>query len=190
MRVPRRPPSVGFMAQPTNRSLHGFEAQIGQLEPPVLSPNQRKTSPPILRSNWRKPSTPVLRPNWRNLSQWFWGQTTDKPSTLVLRLNQETHAPRLLMHGVDRTQRHLTSRSPGHQVPDLCDHLRSPALGLLLLPRFSSLHAMLHLPPTHHETSKHDSPNEVKDESKTTKISQIRIQNSASQWLITIKPKN
>jgi hypothetical protein len=24
--------------------------------------------------------------------QWFWGQTTNKPSTLILRLNQETVA--------------------------------------------------------------------------------------------------
>jgi hypothetical protein len=27
MRVPRRPPSVGFVVQPTNQSLLGFEAQ-------------------------------------------------------------------------------------------------------------------------------------------------------------------
>jgi hypothetical protein len=43
----------------------------------------------------------------------------EKPSTLVLRLNQEIHAPRLLVHGADRTWRHPTSRSSGHRVPNL-----------------------------------------------------------------------
>jgi hypothetical protein len=66
------------------------------------------------------------------------------------------------VHGADRTRCYPTSRSLGHRVPDLCDHLRSSTQGLLLLPRFSSLHVMPHLPPAHHETSKHDSPNETK----------------------------
>jgi hypothetical protein len=86
---------------------------------------------------------------------------------VVLRLNQETRAPRLLVYGVDRTRCHPTSRSLGYRVPDLCDHPRSSASGFLLLPRSSSLHAMLHLPPTHHETSKHDSPNETNVKGKT-----------------------
>jgi hypothetical protein len=85
---------------------------------------------------------------------------------MVLRLNQETHAPRLHMHGVDRTWRHPTSRSLGHRVPDLCNHPRSSAPGLILLPQSSSLHTMLHLPPTHQETSNHDSPNETKIKDK------------------------
>jgi hypothetical protein len=89
--------------------------------------------------------------------------------TLVLRLNQETGAPRLHVHGADRTRHHPTSRSPDHRVPDLCDHPRSSALGLLLLPRSSSLHAMPHLPPTHHETGKHDSSNKTKIKEKQNK---------------------
>jgi hypothetical protein len=44
----------------------------------------------------------------------------------------------------------------------MCDHPRSFAPGLLFMPRSTSLHAMSHLPPAHHETSKHVSPNEVK----------------------------
>jgi hypothetical protein len=39
---------------------------------------------------------------------------------LVLWTNQETRTPRLLMHGTECTQHHLTSRLSGHQVPDLC----------------------------------------------------------------------
>jgi hypothetical protein len=40
---------------------------------------------------------------------------------------------------------------------------------------------MPHLPPTHHESSKHDSPNETKIKENKTKPSQIRIQTSPSQ---------
>jgi hypothetical protein len=48
---------------------------------------------------------------------------------------------------------------------------------------------MPQLPPAHHETSKHDYPNETKVK-KQNKTSQIQIQTLPSQWLITIKPKN
>jgi hypothetical protein len=88
---------------------------------------------------------------------------------LVLRLNQETCAPSLHVSGVDRTWRHPTSRLPDYRVPGLCDHPRSSAPCLLLLPRSSSLHAMPHLPPTHHETSKYDSLNETKIKEKQNK---------------------
>jgi hypothetical protein len=103
-------------------------------------------------------------------SQWFWGQTTDKQSTLVLRLNQETRFPSLHMPGADRTRCHSTSRPPGHRVPDLCDHPWSSAPGLLFLPRSSSLYTMPHLPPAHPETSKRDSPNETKVKERQNKI--------------------
>jgi hypothetical protein len=55
-----------------------------------------------------KPELPVLRTKPENLT------------TLVLRLNQEIHAPRLLVHGTDRTRRHPTYRSSGQRVSDLC----------------------------------------------------------------------
>jgi hypothetical protein len=70
------------------------------------------------------------------------------------------------MLGADRTWRHPTSQPANHQVPDLCDHPWSSALGLLLLPRSSSLQAMPHLPAAHHETNKRDSPNETKIKEK------------------------
>jgi hypothetical protein len=105
----------------------------------------------------------------RKCCRQFWGQTTHKPSTLVLRLNHKTRAPSLHVPGADRTRYHLTSRPPDHRVPDLCDHSRSSAPGLLLLPRCSSLHAMLHLPPAHHKTNKHNSPNETKVKEKQNK---------------------
>jgi hypothetical protein len=76
-------------------------------------------------------------------------------------LGSSLHVP-----GADRTRRYLTSRPPGHQVPDLCDHPWSSAPGLLLLPWSSSLHGMPHLPPVHYKTSKRDSPNETKVKEK------------------------
>jgi hypothetical protein len=166
--TPSHPP-VGFMAQPINRSLLGFEAQTKKISRWFWGPNHQIVAADF-ETQTRKPlTTLVLRLNQETVatglevkpekpSQWFWGQITDKPSTLVLRLNQETCAPCLHMHDADRTRRHSTSRSPDHRVPDLCDHPRSFAPGLLLLPQSSSLHVMLHLPPEHHETSKRDSP--------------------------------
>jgi hypothetical protein len=50
----------------------------------------------------------------------------DATSTLVLRLNQETRTPRLLVYGADYTQRHSTSQSSSHRVPDLCLTIPDP----------------------------------------------------------------
>jgi hypothetical protein len=50
----------------------------------------------------------------------------DATSTLVLRLNQETRTPRLLVHGADCTQRHSTSQSSSHRVSDLCLTIPDP----------------------------------------------------------------
>jgi hypothetical protein len=43
------------------------------------------------------------------------------------------------------------------------------------------LHAMPHLPPAHHETSKHDSLNETKIKVKQMNVCRIQIQTSPSQ---------
>jgi hypothetical protein len=49
-------------------------------------------------------------------------------------------------------------RPPSTQL--MLDHFRSSALGLLFLPRSSSLSVMPHLSPAQQETSKRDSPHE------------------------------
>jgi hypothetical protein len=103
-------------------------------------------------------------------SAWLWGTTqetvfvgfetqTGKASTLVLRLNQETRAPLLHVHGTDCTQRHPIARSPS--IWHVLDHPRSSTPGLLLLPWSSLLPAMSHLLPAYHETSKRDSSHET-----------------------------
>jgi hypothetical protein len=147
--------ATGFEAKPPETVATGFEAKPVETVRVVLRPNHSQTVAIGFEAQTdEKPS------------EWFWSQTTHKPSTLVLRLNQEIRAPRLHMHGADRTRRHLTSRSPGYRVPNLCDHLWSSAPGLLLLPWSLSLNVMPHLPLEHHETSKRDSPNETKVKEK------------------------
>jgi hypothetical protein len=153
-------------------------------------PNREKIVATGSEANQRKPSRWFWGQTTDKPSQWFWCQNTHKPSTVVLRLNQKTHAPRLHVHSADRAGCHPSSRSSGHRVPDLCDYPRSSVTGLLLLPRSSSLPAMPHLSPAHHKISKHDSPNETKIKVKPSKLSRIQIQTSASQWLIIIKPRN
>jgi hypothetical protein len=206
-------PSVSFVAQPTNHSPLGFQAQNKKLSRWFWGPNHQtvvagfeaqirkpeatdfeaKSGETVTTSFETKPEKTVatgfeaklektvpvvLRPN-------YW-----QTFPMVLRPNQETRATRIYVHGADRTQRHPTSRSSGHRLPDLCDHLRSSVLGLLLLQWSLSLPAMPHLPPAHHETSKHNSPTQNKDKgSRTTKISWIQIQTTACQWLITYQTK-
>jgi hypothetical protein len=140
---PAKTVAAGFEAKPTETIAVGFEVKPVKTVRVILRPNHSQT-----------------------VTIGFEAQTDEKVSTLVLRLNQETRAPRLHVHGADRTWRHPTSQSFGHRVPDLCDHPRSSASGLILLPLSSSLHVMLHLPPAHHKTSKHDSPNETKIKEK------------------------
>jgi hypothetical protein len=113
MHVPCRPPSIGFVAQLTNRNLCGIEAQTKKSSRWFWGTNHQ-TGATGFEAQPRNPKPPILRPN------------REKPLTLVLRPNQETHAPHLLIHGADHTRRHPTSWSPGHQVPDLCLTIPSP----------------------------------------------------------------
>jgi hypothetical protein len=121
-----------FWSQTVRNHRHRFWRQTGKTVWVVLRSNHSQTVAIGFEAHTDE-----------KLSEWFCGQTTHKPSTLVLRLNQETHAPRLHVHG-----------------------LRSSAPGLLLLPWSSSLDVMPHLPPAHHETSKRYSPNETKIKEK------------------------
>jgi hypothetical protein len=143
--------ATGFEAKPLETITTGFEAKPAKTVRVVLKPNHSQTVAIGFEAQIDEKS-----------SKWFWGQTTHKPSTLVLRLNQEIHVPSLHVSGADRTRCHPKSRPAGHRVLDLCDHPHSSAPGLLLLPRSLSLLVILHLPPGHHETSKRDSPSETK----------------------------
>jgi hypothetical protein len=124
-----------------------------------------------------KPQLPVLRPKLGN------------PPSLILRPNQETHAPRLLMYNTERTQHHPTSRSSGNRVPDLCLTIPSPlhqvsyfCLDPRRCPpcRICHLHIMRQANTFIHTTQIMD---------RTTKISDIQIKAKASQLLITNQTK-
>jgi hypothetical protein len=139
--------------------------------------------PSILWHNRQTVARMVLRPKPR----WFWRlnhqiRTADfeakirKPVDLGFEAQQRN--PRA-SSPCARCRLHMASSDlpiiwPPSTRPVL-EHPRSSAQGLLLLPKFSSLPVMSHLSPTHHETSKRDSPHKI-DSSRTTEMSQIQIQ--------------
>jgi hypothetical protein len=123
-----------------------FWGKLGNSSPTYLQVKQaiksRHVSHAVLLPSvlWRHRQTAaylVLIPKPRNCRSDFEAQITKlelpvlrpklgNSSTLVLRQNQETCVPRLLVHGADRTWCHPTSRSSDHWVPDLCLIIPSP----------------------------------------------------------------
>jgi hypothetical protein len=104
--------------------------------------------------------TMILMPKSTNWSCRFWGpnrktvnlgfeaqQKNSHSSSPYIQCRPHTASPDLLI---------IRSLSIWHVL----DHPWSSAPGLILMPKSSSLRAMSHLLPTHHETSKHDSPHE------------------------------
>jgi hypothetical protein len=113
----------------SSHSLHpsiDFESQTDKPSPTWFWGSKQETVAVILRSK------SLNRRSWfyvqtKKLSQWFWGQTTDKSLPLTLRLNWKTRASRLLhVYDVDRTRYHPTSLSFGHRVPDLLPIIPDP----------------------------------------------------------------
>jgi hypothetical protein len=111
-----------MVLRPKPRNPRGdFEAQITKPELPVLRPNPGNPPPPWFWGSTKKPTTGVeAKPGEtvttsfeakleKTVAAGFEAKPLTKPSTLVLRLNQETHAPRLHVHGADRTWCHPTS---------------------------------------------------------------------------------
>jgi hypothetical protein len=115
--------------------------------------------------------------------QWFWGQTVatgfeTKPE------NPCFSSPPRVRCGLHTVSLDLPIIQPlsTQLVPD---HPRSSAPSLILQPRFSSLPAMSHSPPTHNETRKHISPHQITQFGvSSTKIHWIQIQTKESQLLI------
>jgi hypothetical protein len=116
--------TLAWLASRWNKPLD-FDASRAVLLSSILCRNQQTIARLVLRPKSRircgdfetqitKLQLPVLRLKPEN------------PSTLVLRLNQETRALRLLVHGADHTQHHPTSQSFDHWVPDLCLTIPGP----------------------------------------------------------------
>jgi hypothetical protein len=134
-----------------------------------------------------KPQLPVFRPKPENLSEWFWYQTIRTVATGFEAKPEETTDL-----GFEPEPRNSCSLSPCAQCrphtasPNLSiirppstqlvlDHPRSSTPSLLLRPRSSSLPAMLHLSPTHHETSKHVSPHKIDSRIESPKFSRSKF---------------
>jgi hypothetical protein len=128
-----------------------LEARLGnpsltrcQARQPKACPVSSSSSHQFWRCNQHIISHLVLRPKPRNYRGDFVGQITkphllvlrpirEKPSTLVLRLNKETHATHLLTHDVDHTHRHPTSRSFSQRVPNMCTKFPTPSSTLVVV---------------------------------------------------------
>jgi hypothetical protein len=152
--VPCHPPPVGFVAQQTNQSQLGFEAQL------------KKTIVVILSLKSPNRSYRFWGTNRKICRSWFWG-SIKKPVLLISLYTVQ------IIHGVTRPP-DLPILQPPSTRP-VIDHLRSFAACLLLLHRSSSLPVMSHLSHTHHETSKCDFPHKIHS-SRITEMSQIQIQ--------------
>jgi hypothetical protein len=140
--------------------LIGFEAQTNKSPPTWFWGSNQETVMVILR-----PKSPNRQP-------WFWDP---KQETFVVVLrpnhwqtiatnveaNPETSrfssSPRVWC-GSHTTSPILSIVRPS-STRFVLDYPRYSASSLLFMPRSSSLPAMLHLPPTHHETSNYISPN-------------------------------
>jgi hypothetical protein len=110
--------AAGFEAKPLETVITGFEVKLVKTVWVVLRPNHSQTV--AIGFEAQTDVKPF---------EWFWGQTTHKSSTLVLRLNQETCALVSMctvqtVHGVTRPLDHrateyltcATIPSPLHQV--------------------------------------------------------------------------
>jgi hypothetical protein len=140
LRQTENPNSTCFQARQAARSRHVSHAV---LLPSILWRNRQTIAHLILRPKLKnclgdfeaqitKLELPVLRPKPRS------------PSTLILRPNQETRAPHLFMHSVDRKRHHPTSRSSDHRVSNMCLTISGPLHQI-----YYSCQDLRHCPPYH-----------------------------------------
>jgi hypothetical protein len=177
MRAPRHlHPLVSFVAQPINHSLLSFEAKTKKPSWWFWGPNHQTVAAGFAQTE--KPKATDFEAKL--------GETIDLGFEAKLR-NPRSPSPcgRCRPHTMSADLSIVQPLSTHHVL----DHAWSSAPGLLLLPWSLSPPAISQLSPGHHETSKCDSPHEI-DRGRTTEDSWIWIQTEASQWLITIKPRN
>jgi hypothetical protein len=124
-RVPHRSPSVNFVVQPTNRRPLDFEAQTKK-PPRWFSDPNYQTGAAGFETQTRKPEATNFEAKLGETVATGFDAKPGETINLVLRLNQETRAPRLHVHGTYHTRCHPTSWSPGHWVPDLCLTILGP----------------------------------------------------------------
>jgi hypothetical protein len=190
LRSNRKKPSLPVWCQTGENRRHWFWGQTRENRRAGFEVKQLETVVIGFKAQTnKKPSSPVLRPNRWKPSKWFWDQTTHKQSTLVLRLNQETRAPRLHVHGADRTRRHPTSRSSGQEYPT-CVTITDP-LHQIFYSWHDSHHCMsCHTCHLYTTRQANIILQKNKDKKNKAKLSRIQIQTSPNQWLVIIKLRN
>jgi hypothetical protein len=131
-------PTAGIEVKPGETVATSFEAKLKKTVATGFEAKPEKTTVAGFEAKPAKTVQVVLRPNHsQTVAIGFDAQTDEKPSTLVLRLNQETCTPRLHVHGVqtahgttqplDRlaTEYSTCATIPGplHQVSYSCNDL-------------------------------------------------------------------
>jgi hypothetical protein len=157
--------SINFVAWPTNHSPLGFDDQI------------------------KKPA------------RWFYGSNHQTIAT-----NFKAQTGKLVNLDFEAKPRNLHSSSPCARCrphiesPDLSiiwplctrlvlDHPWSSIPSLLLLPRSSFLPTMSHLSPTHHETSKHISPQNTNNRVEPPKFLRFKFKSMQVNYSSQVKPR-
>jgi hypothetical protein len=171
-----------LVLRPKQRNRHSdFEAQITKPKLPVLRTKPGNPPPPWFWGSTKKPTASFEAKSGEIIATSFKAKLEKtvatgfeaKPEKTVA-VGFEAKPPETVW--VVLRPKHLQTIDLGFKAQprnprSSSSHARcrpaSFAPGLLLLPQSSSLHAMPHLPPAHHKTSKRDSPNENKDKRKT-----------------------
>jgi hypothetical protein len=159
-------------------------------------------SSPVLRLDWKtlarltsrqsKPLDLDACPTSSSSSRQFCG-ATDKPGEIV---NLGFKAKPRNTHSLSPSARcRLNTVSPDLSIVQststqhVLDHPQSSTPSFLLLPRSSSLSAMLHLSPTHHETSKCISPHETDSRVEPPKFLRFKFKPKQVNYSSQIKPR-
>jgi hypothetical protein len=187
MRVPcRLHPPVGFMAQPTNHSQLDFKAQTKKPSWWFCGPNHQ-TAAAGFEAQTGKSKQVVLRSNHKNRSRRFWGKSgrdhgfEAKPRNTRFLSSCARCEPNTTLSDLSIV-RPLSTRP-------VLDHPWSSQPSLLLLPQSSSLLAMPHLSPTHHETCKRVSPHETYSRVESRKFPGFKFKPRQANYSSQIKPR-
>jgi hypothetical protein len=148
MCVPHHPPPVDFVAQPTNHSPLGFEAQTKKSSWRFCGPNHQIVVAGF-EAQIEKPEATGFEAKP--------GETVALSFKAKLRNSRSSYPCALCKPHTASPDISIVRPSSTRLV---LDYPQSSALGLPLMPRFSSLPAKPHLSPTHHEISKRDSPHD------------------------------
>ncbi len=190
--TPSHPP-IGFVAQPTNRSLLDFEVKTKKPSRWFWGLNHQTRAADFEAQTGKPSTTLVLRLNQEIVTTGF--EAKSEKTVLVLLSPNHWQTIALYFEAQPRNQSPRARCRSYTTSPDLSIVWQLTTRPVWLSPfictRFPTITFLItarHAAPAHHETSKRDSSHKI-DSSEITKMSQIWIQTLACQWLITIKSR-